>query len=147
MPFFLFINIYFILTRSFLQASEIDSQIVTQHREQSKAPNTKIRLPLILEEKLKQKDPSISVALAAIPPLYGIIGLGQVYNGQIEKGLVLLGLGQVSANTWRASFDRSATHIAITTYFSCWIWSVIDAYRTAKSMKTKQRSDYSPNSW
>ena len=47
----------FYLTRSFLQASEIDPQIVTQCREQSKAPNTRVRLPLILDQKLKQKIP------------------------------------------------------------------------------------------
>jgi hypothetical protein len=79
-----------------------------------------------------RKDPAISLLLAAVPPLVSVQGLGQAYNGEIGKGLMFLGLGQVSHNAWLTAVDDQTANIALGVYMAAWVWSTIDAYRSAK---------------
>ncbi len=82
--------------------------------------------------KSGRKDPAISVLLAAAPPLLSVQGLGQVYNGDVGKGLFFFGIGQVSIGTWQTAVDDKTANIARAVYMASWAWSTIDAYRSAK---------------
>lgn len=64
--------------------------------------------------------------LAAVAS-FVIPGLGQIYNGQIMKGLILIVLALFSA----ALFPFL---IGFATYFIIWIFSIYDAYQTAEKI-------------
>lgn len=84
------------------------------------------------------KDPAVSVALAAVPPLLSIQGLGQVYNGELGKGLLFFGFAQVSLGTYFTAVDNKTANIAFGAYMASWVWSTIDAYRSAKRINAKR---------
>ena len=86
-----------------------------------------------------RKDPAISIVLAAVPPpLLSVQGLGQAYNGEFGKGLLFFGLAQVSLGTHFTAVDDRTAHIAFGVYMASWIWSTIDAYRSAKRINAKR---------
>lgn len=85
-----------------------------------------------------RKDPAISIALAAVPPLLSIQGLGQAYNGEFGKGLLFFGFAQVSLGTYFTAVDNKTAHIAFGVYMASWVWSTIDAYRSAKRINAKR---------
>jgi TM2 domain-containing membrane protein YozV len=86
----------------------------------------------------KRKDPAISVLLAAAPPLLAVQGLGQLYNGEIGKGLFFFGIGQVSIGTWSTAVDQRTARIARAVYMASWVWSTLDAYRSAKRINRQR---------
>jgi TM2 domain-containing membrane protein YozV len=65
-----------------------------------------------------------SSGLAAVLSFF-ITGLGQIYNGQIFKGLVLIAIQAV--NVFLMWFL-----IGWVTYFLVWVWGMYDAYSTAE---------------
>jgi TM2 domain-containing membrane protein YozV len=93
-----------------------------------------------------RKDPAVSIALAAVPPLLSVQGLGQVYNGEFGKGLLFFGFAQVSLGTYFTAVDNKTANIAFGLYMASWVWSTIDAYRSAKRINAKRGyGNVSPN--
>jgi len=60
-------------------------------------------------------------------------GLGQIYNGDIGKGLMMI-IGMV------VSIVLFFFLIGFVTYFLIWLWSIYDAYNRAESINAKHRS-------
>jgi len=58
-------------------------------------------------------------------------GLGQIYNGQIGKGIVMLIL-------YGFSLLLVYILIGLVTTPILWIWGIIDAYRTAERLNEEQ---------
>ena len=61
------------------------------------------------------KSPGVALVLSAL-----IVGLGQLYNGDVKKGLLMLGVAVVLGV---ASFGLG--------WFAIAIWSAVDAYQVA----------------
>ncbi|MFW6269158.1 MAG: hypothetical protein ACOC4G_03660 [Bacillota bacterium] len=67
-----------------------------------------------------KKSPGLAAVLSF---LWG--GVGQIYNGQIGKGIVIVIIQAI--NTFLFSFI-----IGFITFPIVWIWNIYDAYKTAK---------------
>ncbi len=85
-----------------------------------------------------RKEPVLAALLALVPPLYAIQGLGQVYNGEIGKGMFFLGIGQLSFSTWQSAVDPTTEKVGRAVFIGSWVYSVIDAYRSAKRINRKR---------
>ena len=60
-------------------------------------------------------------------------GLGQIYNGQIFKGLIMIGI----------QFINGLLMFILIGYITAplfWIWGMYDAYRTAERINAKNQS-------
>jgi len=68
------------------------------------------------------KNPGIAAVLS-----FFIIGLGQIYNGQIGKGLFLIVAGFLV-------FLSMFILIGWIIYPVLWIWNIYDAYKTAEKI-------------
>ncbi len=66
------------------------------------------------------KSPGIAAVLS-----FFICGLGQIYNGQISKGLIMM-------FTYLVSWMLMLVIIGFFTTPILWIWGMIDAYRSAE---------------
>jgi TM2 domain-containing membrane protein YozV len=66
------------------------------------------------------KSPGIAAVLS-----FFICGLGQIYNGQISKGLIMM-------FTYLVSWMLMLVIIGFFTTPILWIWGIIDAYRSAE---------------
>ncbi|OAS25634.1 hypothetical protein A5481_09160 [Methylobacterium platani] len=64
------------------------------------------------------KSPGIALVLSLV-----ICGIGQMYNGQVAKGILML-LGSILL--WLVMLG-----------WIVWIWSMIDAYQTAKAINAR----------
>ena len=73
-----------------------------------------------------------SEGLAAVLSFF-IPGLGQIYNGQIGKGLLIIVLDIVLA------FFIWFFCLTLIALFVIWIWSIFDAYNTAKQINQRYR--------
>lgn len=71
------------------------------------------------------KNPSISVVLSFL-----ITGLGQIYNGQIGKGVIFIVL-------WAISVLLMFVVIGFVTTPILWVWGMIDAYKSAQKINEK----------
>lgn len=71
------------------------------------------------ERNYVRKDPAVAVLLSVVVP-----GLGQFYNGDSKKGVVMLGAFCVSALF-------AALLIGIPGVIGVWIWSVLDSHNVA----------------
>ena len=100
-----------------------------------------------LVSKDGRRDPALSLLLAAAPPLLSFQGLGQIYNGDVGKGLFFFGIGQVSIGTWSTAVDQRTANIARAVYMASWIWSTIDAYRSAKRINRQRGHGSQPAYW
>ena len=77
---------------------------------------------------LLTKNPGIAAVLSVF-----WTGVGQIYNGQIIKGLILIVVQMINAALmW--------VLIGFVTYPIVWIWGIYDAYKTAERMN--RRSDF-----
>jgi TM2 domain-containing membrane protein YozV len=65
------------------------------------------------------KNPGVAAVLS-----FFVCGLGQIYNGQIGKGLIMMVCYFIS---WALMFIL----IGFITTPALWIWGMYDAYRTA----------------
>lgn len=70
------------------------------------------------------KNPTTAAVLSAI-----LSGLGQFYNGQTAKGVLLLILQGISIPLFMVG-------IGIFTFLAVWIWGIVDAYKTAVRINT-----------
>ncbi len=71
------------------------------------------------------KSPGVAVVLS-----FFVAGLGQLYNGQIGKGLAFLFAYVVSAVLMWVFIGFITTPIL-------WIWSMVDAYKTAERINAQ----------
>ena len=93
--------------------------LVTQAPPVTQAPVVAQALPAAAPESSIEKSPGIALLLSLV-----ICGGGQLYNGRIAKGVLML-LG------WMALFWLLRLGCWIV-----WIWSMIDAYQGAKAINT-----------
>lgn len=77
--------------------------------------------PTVSPPTTTEKDPGLAAVASAVVP-----GLGQIYNGQIVKGIAL---GIVV-------FLSAITIVGLVIAIPLWIYLVFDAYRTAQSINT-----------
>jgi TM2 domain-containing membrane protein YozV len=80
------------------------------------------------------KNPTVATVLSIL-----ITGLGQLYNGQILKGIMFLGMMFVSV---------ALMYMTLGTLFFLplivWIWCVVDANRSAKRVNQRLAAGASP---
>jgi TM2 domain-containing membrane protein YozV len=71
---------------------------------------------------VKEKSPELAALLSFL-----IVGVGQIYNGQVGKGVIILIAAVISGVLWT---------IGIGVIFSIiiWIYAIYDAYTTAKKI-------------
>jgi TM2 domain-containing membrane protein YozV len=81
-------------------------------------PAANLQAALLLDGEAAAKSPGIALLLSLL-----ICGVGQMYNGQVGKGILML-IGCILA--W-----------FILLGWAVWIWSMVDAYQTAKRMNLK----------
>ncbi|KJS10659.1 MAG: hypothetical protein VR67_17395 [Peptococcaceae bacterium BRH_c8a] len=74
-----------------------------------------------------QKNPGIAAVLSFL-----IIGLGQVYNGQISKGLLFFGGAIVSG-------FLTMIIIGFILLPVIWLYGIYDAYKTANNLNEQSR--------
>ncbi len=69
----------------------------------------------------------VALLLAAVVP-----GLGQIYNGETKKGLVIFGacLGLGLFGYWISGFNKIAAVLALLLF---WVGAAIDAYKVART--------------
>ena len=73
-----------------------------------------------LLEGTHMKNPGIAAVLS-----FFWTGVGQIYNGQIKKGLILIGVQILNALLMFLI-------IGLITYPVVWIWGIFDAYKKAE---------------
>lgn len=71
------------------------------------------------------KNPSIAVVLS-----FFIAGLGQIYNGQIAKGVLFIVLYIISISLMGVLVGFITTPIL-------WIWGMVDAHNSAKRINSE----------
>jgi len=74
--------------------------------------------------------------LAAVCSFF-ITGLGQIYNGQIFKGLLFMAV-------WGVAVLMSFLLIGLPILVIVWVWGIIDAYRTAERLNRMAGSSHPP---
>ncbi|KXB06746.1 hypothetical protein AKJ51_03000 [candidate division MSBL1 archaeon SCGC-AAA382A20] len=72
----------------------------------------------------EEKSPGIAAVASAL-----FTGLGQIYNGQISKGIMFIVIGAVFAGLMLVI-------IGFVLYPIFWIYNVYDAYKTAKKINS-----------
>lgn len=101
-----------------------------------------------LPPHLTQHQPYVPAAPPDVPPgqnsalrpwlaaaLSLLCGLGQLYNGQIVKGLVLMALGTAAMMSWHLTIGKFLLPII-------WLYAILDAYVVARrSVPTRTRND------
>jgi TM2 domain-containing membrane protein YozV/RNA polymerase subunit RPABC4/transcription elongation factor Spt4 len=81
-------------------------------------------LPASYPPQAYRAQPTKSPGVAAVLSFFWC-GLGQIYNGEIGKGVLMLGAYVIS---WLLMFVL----IGLVTTPILWIWGMVDAYRTAE---------------
>ena len=89
-------------------------------------PQNNLAAALAARRRCRQQVPGIALLLSLL-----ICGVGQMYNGQVGKGIAFL-IGCIFA--W-----------FILLGWVVWIWSMVDAYQTAKRMNLRYQQQSSPD--
>ena len=76
------------------------------------------------------KNPGLAAVLS-----FFISGLGQIYNGQIAKGVGIIVLQAINAMLMFVL-------VAVNTYPAVWIYSRNDAYKTAERINSKSANNH-----
>ncbi|MGZ7206121.1 MAG: zinc-ribbon domain-containing protein [Halobacteriota archaeon] len=99
---------------------DIQSYAGADHPDQPlMAPTYQPERPYGPQPMVGRKSPGIAAVLSFL-----VIGLGQIYNGQILKGLLMLGVAILCG----------ITIVGLIVSFIIWLYGVFDAYGTAKRM-------------
>ena len=83
----------------------------------------------ILLMELQRTSPAKNPGVAAVLSFF-FSGLGQIYNGQILKGLLFMAVQVVN-------FVLSFVVIGLFTGFVVWVWAIADAYTSAELLNTR----------
>jgi len=77
------------------------------------------------QKPIGYKEPGIAAVLSAV-----IVGLGQIYNGQIGKGIGMMVI---------TAFFGLLTLVLIGWLFLpiIWLWAIIDAYKSAQAINDR----------
>jgi TM2 domain-containing membrane protein YozV len=75
----------------------------------------------------RMKNPGVAAVLS-----FFITGLGQIYNGQIVKGVLFIIIQAINALLMYVL-------IGFITFPIFWIWGMVDAYRTAERINSKTK--------
>lgn len=70
----------------------------------------------------QQKSPGLAALLSAL-----VVGLGQVYNGEVGKGILLFVAAIISGILW-------LVYIGIIFSILVWVYAIYDAYTTAQKI-------------
>ena len=79
--------------------------------------------------ELQRTSPAKNPGVAAVLSFF-FSGLGQIYNGQILKGLLFMAVQVVN-------FVLSFVVIGLFTGFIVWVWAIIDAYTSAELLNAR----------
>ena len=79
-------------------------------------------------EYVERKNPVLAAILSFILP-----GIGQIYNGQINEGIVFI-IAAITCNFLRYLLIGYPLYIAV------WIFGIIDAYNVAKKINKRQKA-------
>lgn len=71
------------------------------------------------------KNPGVAAVLSALIP-----GVGQIYNGEIGKGVMFMIIQAVNA-------FLTLIVIGFITGFAVWVWGVVDAYKGAEKFNAQ----------
>lgn len=86
------------------------------------------------KKKLKQrgkKNPMIAIFLSLV-----LIGLGQVYNGQVKKGILFFLVAMtLSVLFLTGVLPETISLVLYIPAYMFWLYSIYDAYTTAKKSK------------
>jgi TM2 domain-containing membrane protein YozV len=74
------------------------------------------------------KNPYLATLLSIFP------GIGQMYNGQVFKGILIKIIWQILIIISGLSLNITGIAIMIITYLMVWIYNLMDAYRDAKEV-------------
>ena len=72
------------------------------------------------------KNPGIAAVLS-----FFFTGLGQIYNGQIGKGILFIVIQLVN-------IALMFVVVGFITYFIFWIWGMVDAYKQAEKIEASR---------
>lgn len=64
-----------------------------------------------------------------------IPGLGQIYNGELGKGLIIVAVTIIS-------LKLTIIYIGFFILIPLWIWTIYDAYRTAEKINTLSQIEH-----
>ena len=81
------------------------------------------KAPGIGEDRMK--NPGVAAVLS-----FFVTGLGQIYNGQIVKGVLFIIIQAINALLMYVL-------IGFITFPIFWIWGMVDAYRTAEKINAR----------
>ena len=88
------------------------------------------------------------MALSAIPGFFGLNGGGQIYNGEINKGIVYFALGIYGGIWFRNNANKNdpyqATLVPALFVITNWIHGMVDAYKSANRINDRRVSIISP---
>lgn len=73
---------------------------------------------------VQQKNPGLAAVLS-----FFIVGLGQIYNGQVAKGFIMIGC-------YIVSLLLMSVYIGFVTTPVLWIYGIYDAYKTAERINS-----------
>jgi signal peptidase I len=95
------------------------------------------------EPVVSPRKPLVSFILSIFTP-----GLGQVYNGQLIKGIILFAMSWIIL--WLFGYTRWCTYfngllLLLILLSACWFYTVLDAVFTAKKLSNYIRKSY--NKW
>ncbi|ACB83952.1 TM2 domain-containing protein [Natranaerobius thermophilus] len=82
-------------------------------------------------QSIQVKNPGVAAVLSFL-----WAGLGQIYNGQIGKGIAIMIVQVINA-------FLIFVMIGFITYPIVWIWMIYDAYKTAERINKEQQEYYS----
>jgi len=78
-----------------------------------------------LQRMTSAKNPGLAAVLS-----FFFSGLGQIYNGQILKGLLFMAVQVVN-------FVLAFVVIGLFTGFVVWVWAIVDAYTSAELLNAR----------
>ena len=78
-----------------------------------------------LQRMTSAKNPGLAAVLS-----FFFSGLGQIYNGQILKGLLFMAVQVVN-------FVLAFVVIGLFTGFVVWVWAIVDAYTSAELINAR----------
>jgi len=98
--------------------------------------------------KRERKNPGTTALIATIGGLFGFLGLGHIYLGEVRRGLLLMIIGWILeiGGIALTKIFLFSTLIGVTIigavigipmlliYFVLWIWQIFDAYNKAKEI-------------